>query len=98
MQISYLKDKGKDIFKNFGVIKAYVFGSLSRCEFKEDSDVDLLVYFEQTPGLIKYVQFIEALEDSFNVKFDVLTEKLLPAKLKPYIENDLKAIYEYEER
>ena len=98
MQISYLKDKGKDIFKNFGVKKAYVFGSLSRGEFKDGSDVDLLVYFEKTPSLIKYVQFIESLEDSFNVKFDVLTEKSLPARLKPYIKNDLKAIYEYEER
>ena len=95
MKISDLKSKkAQKIFKDFNVSKVYVFGSLARGEFKEGSDVDLLVSFSKTPSLIKYIKFINSLENTFQTPFDVVTEKSILPQLKRYITSDLKKVYE----
>lgn len=58
-----------------------LFGSASRNEAGPDSDVDVLVEFDVTPGLFKLIQLENELSDLLGVKVDLV----LKGSLKPRI-------------
>lgn len=71
-----------------GVVKAHLFGSVSRGEERPDSDVDLLVAFaEGRDELLEQFWLSEELERLCGRRVDVLT-KIHPA-FAPYIEPTL---------
>ena len=94
MNIEEIKQKTTPIFKQFGVHRAAVFGSVARGQDKKESDDDLIVKFGQPMGMFKYMQFIDSLESSLDKKVDVVTEKSLNKSVKPYILPEIKMIYE----
>lgn len=67
-------------FKNQPVEKAWLFGSYSRGEETEDSDVDILVTFKSGERIgLKYAAMICDLEDLLHKKVDMVVEgTLLP--------------------
>lgn len=77
---SYLKDQYK-------LSNIAVFGSVSRGEANETSDVDLLVELEQPLGL-EFVQLSEDLESILGEKVDVADREMLQ-KLWPYVSPEL---------
>jgi len=70
-----------------------VFGSHARGDFDQSSDVDLLVEFNQKPGLIKFIGIKHKFEDLLEAKVDLVTRKGLSKYLEPYIKADIKQIY-----
>lgn len=84
----------KSFCEKAGIKYLAVFGSHARGDFKEDSDVDLLVEFITTPGLIDFIRTKNNFEQLFNRKVDLVTKKGLSKYLKPYIDKDLRVIYE----
>lgn len=57
-----------------------VFGSYVRHEARPDSDLDLLVTFEEPPGLLKFVELENYLTDLLEIKVDlVMQDALKPA-------------------
>ena len=57
-----------------------VFGSFVRGDEKEDSDLDLLVTFDEVPTLFKFVALENTLSDGLGVKVDlVMKDSLKPA-------------------
>ena len=52
----------KDFFKQTEATKVYLFGSRSREEEKENSDVDLLVYFPEDINLLRIAKYKGLLE------------------------------------
>lgn len=57
-----------------------VFGSFVRGEAREDSDLDLLVTFNEVPTLFKFVELENHLSDTLGVKVDlVMKDSLKPA-------------------
>lgn len=79
--------------KLFNPIKIGIFGSVARNENSSDSDIDILYHFKETIGLFKLINLQYQLEDKLNKKVDLVSEKFIHPKLKPYIFNDLKIIY-----
>lgn len=79
--------------KPIGVNRVGIFGSFARKELKEDSDIDILVDFKDTFGLLKLIQIENTLSNILNRKVDLVTTRSLDLKIKPYIENDLHVIY-----
>lgn len=75
-----------------GVIEASLFGSMARGEDRPDSDVDLLVKFDQKRkvSLFDVVSIREELEKKIGRKVDLITK--LNKFVEPYIKNDLKRI------
>lgn len=69
-----------------------VFGSYSRNEQKPESDVDILVAFEKGATLFTQAGLINFLQDKMGIKVDVVSERAVKEKLRPYIENDLVRI------
>ena len=71
-----------------------VFGSHARGEQKKDSDIDMLVEFNKSVGLLHLIHTEHLLEDTLGKKVDLITKKGLSDRIKPYIQNDLTPIYE----
>lgn len=76
----------RGICKKHHVEKLFAFGSVCRDDFKEDSDIDLLVHFDKDLELTDYLDnFLilkEQLEKLFHRKVDLLNEKYIK---NPYI-------------
>lgn len=82
-----------NILKPFKPSKIGIFGSYSRGDNTEDSDIDILYSFENAIGLFKLLSLKNDLEQKLNKKVDLVSEKYVNPKLKPGIFNDLKIIY-----
>ena len=80
--------------KPYNPKKIGIFGSYSRGENTNESDVDILYSFENSIGLFKLIAIKEDLEKKLHKKVDLVSEKYTHPKLKPFIMNDLKVIYE----
>jgi len=79
--------------KPFKPSKIGIFGSYSRDENTENSDIDILYSFEEAIGLFKLIGIKDDLEQKLNKKVDLVSEKYAHPKLKPLILKDLKVIY-----
>lgn len=93
LELSTIKTTVTPILKKNHVNYAAVFGSYARGEANEDSDIDLLVKFDQPISLLKLIHVENELEDILQRKVDLITIGGLNPKIKPYIFKDLKLIY-----
>jgi predicted nucleotidyltransferase len=65
---------------HYGVASLSLFGSYVRGEQSSDSDVDVLVTFYRTPGLLGFIELENHLSDLLQKKVDlVLKDALKPA-------------------
>ncbi len=65
--------------ERYGVESLGLFGSYLRGDADADSDLDLLVRFRQTPGLLRFVELENHLSDLLGVRVDlVMAEALKP--------------------
>ncbi len=65
--------------ERYGVESLGLFGSYVRGEASPKSDLDLLVRFHQTPGLIRFVELENYLSDLLGLRVDlVMAEALKP--------------------
>ncbi len=86
------------ILRRQGVIKASLFGSFSRGEETENSDVDILVQLGKSKTLLDLVGLKLDLEEELGRKVDVLTYNGLNHRLKDIILKEQKVIYEKTKR
>ena len=80
------------------VLRAWLFGSYARGEQTPDSDVDILVVFDQENGkrvsLLKHIGIALGLEDLIGKKVDLITEGTLLPFAQETAEKDKVLIYE----
>jgi len=64
-----------ELIKRFGITRLALFGSTVRNEAREDSDIDIIVSFDEPASSKQYfgVQFL--LEDELGQPVDLVTEK-----------------------
>ena len=74
--------------REYGVTSLALFGSMSRDEAREDSDVDILVSFDGPATSARFfgVQFY--LEDLLGHPVDLVTDKALRPGLRPHVERE----------
>lgn len=66
--------------ERYGVESLGLFGSYVRREAGPESDLDVLVRFHHTPGLLRFVELENYLSDLLGVRVDlVMAEALKPA-------------------
>jgi uncharacterized protein len=81
--------------KKFNPEKIGIFGSFARGEEGDTSDLDLLVSFRKSFGLLQLVKIERELSSILGRKVDLVTERAIKnEKLKAYIFKDLQIIYE----
>jgi len=78
--------KHKEILKKkFRVKEIGVFGSYVRGEQKKDSDVDILVEFEETPTLLEFMELENYLTEILGVKVDLVMKRALKPTIKEFV-------------
>ena len=74
-----------------GIKRIGLFGSYARGEQRDDSDIDLLVEFDE--GKKSYDNFMDLcffLEELLGKKVDLLTPESLSPFIRPFIEKDVR--------
>lgn len=84
----------RDYFVTQPVQRAWLFGSYARGEEREDSDVDILVDFDDHVGLLKHVNIMYGLEDKIGKRVDLVTNGTLLPFAERTANRDKKLIYE----
>lgn len=90
MLYDLLRDKRDLIFKvanKHGIKNIRVFGSVARHEDVPESDLDLLVDFEEGRSLFDLIRFKQEIEDLLNIKVDVVTENSIHWGMKEEVLN-----------
>jgi uncharacterized protein len=65
-----------------------IFGSYSRGDHTESSDLDVLVAFKQPIG-IRFIDLADELEEKLNIKVDLVSRKAIKPKYFKQIKKDL---------
>lgn len=77
---------------DFKVKRIGLFGSYSQNQANEESDIDLMIEFNEPIGL-QFIQLCDYLENLFHKKVDVLTfEGLKNIRIKSIMENILETV------
>ncbi len=87
--IDILKNNIQKIQKQFQVKELSLFGSATRDELTQKSDIDVLVEFNSTASFDLYMDLKFHLEDLFDRKVDLVTEKALRDPIKSNIQQEL---------
>lgn len=100
--VSQYQEQLADIFSRYKVVRAYLFGSAMRNDFKENSDLDFLIQFNKNikdpleKGKLWW-DLHDTLRNLFNREIDLITENSLK---NPYFIEELNKtkflIYENE--
>jgi len=84
-----LRECQGEIAERFDVERVGLFGSAARDELGEDSDLDVLVSFRGAGTFDGYMGLKLYLEALCGRKVDLVTEKGLKPRARPYVEKDL---------
>ncbi len=71
-EIEELNEKITPILKKYSVKRAGLFGSYTRGEQKENSDIDILVEIEEDISLLDFIGLKLELEDALGIKVDLV--------------------------
>lgn len=84
-----------DYFKTQPVLKAYLFGSFSRGEETESSDIDILIVLDDSQHVgLKFFGMYEDLKDLLGRNVDLVTERSLASFARESVDRDKILIYE----
>lgn len=80
-----LREHRDELCREYGVKSLALFGSASRNEATERSDVDLLVEFDHPIGLLHLIGTEQHLEDLLGTKVDLVLRRAVIPELNPRI-------------
>ena len=84
-----------DYFETQPVLKAWLFGSYSRGEQREDSDIDILIVLDETQHVgLKFFGMFEDLKDLLGRNVDLVTDRSLAPYVRESVDRDKILIYE----
>ena len=85
----------RDFFSGRPVKKAYLFGSYSRSEADENSDIDILVELDHTKPIgMQFFSYASDLQILLKKKVDVVSSDGLSKFVKPIVDSEKVLIYE----
>lgn len=73
------------IAEKYSVKSLQTFGSYTRGQQSEESDLDVLVEFHETIDLFMYMEFEEFLSEMLGIKVDLIMEDTLKPRIKEKI-------------
>ena len=84
-----LRRRLPELRARYGVQRLFLFGSRARGDARAESDLDLLIEFEQIPTLFDLVRLEQELTEDLGVRVQVTTPKAIKPSLKPGVTRDL---------
>jgi predicted nucleotidyltransferase len=92
--ITDIKNKITNTARQYGIQKAYLFGSYARGDAGLESDIDICIEKGKLRTLFELSGFCRDLEETLGNKVDVVTTASLSGDFKKQIEKDMILIYE----
>ena len=86
-----IKSNRSTLFMKYHLKELGIFGSYLRNEQKKESDLDVLVEYEKTPGFFSFVQLEEELSKLLGIQVDLV----MKSSLKPHIGKRILAEVHY---
>lgn len=83
-----------EICNRHGITRVRLFGSFSRGDSNETSDIDLLVDFESRKSLMDLVRIEREFAEKFGREVDLLREPSLSPYLRDRILSEARVVYE----
>lgn len=97
-----LREKILPVLMPYGVKRVALFGSVVRGEEIPDSDIDILVDFQEPRkkpfGLFKWIEVEEELSKRLGRKADLVPAKGLKKRIRPTVEREMIILYEKTRR
>jgi predicted nucleotidyltransferase len=92
--LNYLSSNKKRYQKEYHLIRIGIFGSMAREDQNDNSDIDLIVEFEEnTPDLFYIKQKIKnEIQSKFNLSVDICREKYIKPAFKNRILSEAKYV------
>lgn len=87
--LQVLNQHRDDVIKRFGARHLALFGSAARDEMRDDSDVDVLVEFDDPATFDGYIGLLFYLEELLGRKVDLVTASGLKPRARASIERDM---------
>jgi predicted nucleotidyltransferase len=91
--VTEIKDKISKTAQQYGIQKAYLFGSYARGEAELKSDIDICIEKGKIRTLFELSGFCQDLEETLGNKVDVVTTIGLSDSFKERIKEDMILIY-----
>ncbi len=76
----------------FGVSELWLFGSRLRGDARPDSDLDVLVEFEQAPSFFEYIALEDRLSEAAGIKVDLVMKRALKPQIGRRILAEMVAV------
>jgi hypothetical protein len=94
-KLNISKEKVEEFCRRYHISRLSLFGSVLRDDFKENSDVDVLVEFEagHIPGLIRFAGMEIELSDILGRKVDLNTAGFLSQYFRDEVLSNAEEIY-----
>ncbi len=93
MDIVKFLQLNRDVLIGFGVRQIGIFGSFARNSQKENSDIDLLVQFDEDKlNYSNYINLAYYLEDNLSTQIDLLTIDSLSPHIAPRILQEVEYV------
>lgn len=86
--IESLSDQKQALFQKYPIKSLAIFGSYARNEQRADSDLDLMVEFDETVGS-QFIQLADELEAYFGFKVDLVSRRGIKDRYFQAIKSDL---------
>jgi len=83
--LKILREELPFLRKKYGVKRVGLFGSYSRDEATEESDIDILVDFERPIGFFDFIDLEEYLKEKLGAEVELVTEDALKPLIKPRV-------------
>lgn len=88
--LDFLRTEKSNLEYRFGILEIGLFGSFSREEQTESSDIDILVEFKEGfKNFDNYMDLKFFLEEVFGRKVDLIIKSAVKPALRKYIEEEL---------
>lgn len=90
--ISILRQHLPEISRKYKVNYLGIFGSYVRGEQEQDSDLDILVEFEEDPSFFEYIRLEDYLSEILGVKVDLVMKSALQPAIGKRILEEVVAV------
>lgn len=95
MELTTIKDIIVDSLRRYNPSLIGLFGSYARNEYREDSDIDILVSFKDGISLLGLIRLEDELTEKLGKKVDLVTEGAIAnERLRTNIFSDLQIIFQ----
>ncbi len=84
-----LEEHKEEIKQKYKIKEIGIFGSFTRGEQKKKSDIDILVKFEETPDLLRFIEIERYISRILKKKVDLVRKEAIRKELKERILNEV---------